>query len=88
MKKNITKFTATGDSFITRCLPHNPNDRSFSKIKEIIGEADARFANLETTIQSEECYPSAISGGTWARSSPDVLNVLKDYGFNLMAWGK
>jgi poly-gamma-glutamate synthesis protein (capsule biosynthesis protein) len=86
MKKKLTKFTATGDSFITRCLPHNPNDRSFSKIKEIIGEADARFANLETTIQSDESYPSAISGGTWARSSPDVLNVLKACGFNLMAW--
>ena len=83
MKTKMT-FSATGDSFITRRLPSR--DASFEEIKDIIQMAEARFTNLEVTVHNWEGFPSAQSGGTWAITSPDVLNDIKDYKFNLIGW--
>ena len=77
-------FSATGDSFITRRLPSK--NVSFEEIKSIIQMAEAKFTNLEVTAHNQEGFPSAQSGGTWAITSPEVLNDIKDYGFNLIAW--
>lgn len=78
-------FVATGDSFITRRLP-SVEEESFVKLAHFIQQRDFRFTNLETTVHREEGFPSANSGGTWAMSSPDVLQDLKAYGFNVLAW--
>jgi poly-gamma-glutamate synthesis protein (capsule biosynthesis protein) len=80
----MISFTATGDSFITRKKPSNGEE--FLKLSSLIKEADVRFTNLEITTHHFEGYPSAVSGGTWAVAPPYVLNELKDYGFNLIAW--
>jgi poly-gamma-glutamate capsule biosynthesis protein CapA/YwtB (metallophosphatase superfamily) len=77
-------FSATGDSFITRRLP--PNNASYEEVKNIIKKAEARFTNLEVTVHNYEGFPSALSGGTWAIAAPEVLNDIKDYGFNLITW--
>lgn len=79
------KFTATGDSFITRRFP-DVRDKSFLEIQNIINEGEFRFTNLETTVHNEEGFPSAASGGTWAMASPNVLDNIKNYGFNAIAW--
>lgn len=78
-------FVATGDSFITRKLSAQQT-QSFNEISSLIQSADVRFTNLETTIHEQEGYPAAFSGGTWAMSTPRVLEDLKAYGFNVMAW--
>ncbi|MFS0556027.1 CapA family protein [Brevibacillus sp. 179-C9.3 HS] len=77
-------FTATGDSFITRNLPYR--DQAFHEVSGLLHRADVRIANLETTVHDNEGYPSAQSGGTWAMSPPSVLQVMKDYGFNMIGW--
>ncbi|WP_429841855.1 CapA family protein [Brevibacillus sp. FIR094] len=77
-------FTATGDSFITRNLPYR--DQAFQEVTSLLHRADVRIANLETTVHDNEGYPSAQSGGTWAMSPPSVLQVMKDYGFNMIGW--
>jgi poly-gamma-glutamate capsule biosynthesis protein CapA/YwtB (metallophosphatase superfamily) len=81
---NSLTFTATGDSFITRTLPQR--DRGFEEVSSIIKQAQVRFTNLEVTTHPYEGFPSAFSGGTWAIAPPYVLEDIKDYGFNLIAW--
>jgi poly-gamma-glutamate capsule biosynthesis protein CapA/YwtB (metallophosphatase superfamily) len=77
-------FVATGDSFITRRLPEK--DENFNQISNLIGSADVRFTNLEITTHNFEGIPEAVGGGTYAIAPPKVLQELKDYNFNLMAW--
>lgn len=79
----MISITATGDSFITRRLPSSTNAQ---QLRELIGSADVRFTNLETVLRRSEGFPSAQSGGTWASSPPDVLEDLREYGFNTLAW--
>jgi len=80
----MISITATGDSFITRRLP--PNNETAPQLRKLISSADVRFTNLETVLRKDEGFPSAQSGGTWASSSPDVLQDLREYGFNTLAW--
>lgn len=75
-------FSAVGDCFLTRRLPKG--DIEAEKVKEIVKQGDARFANLEVTVQRGEGTPSAFSGGTWATAEPEVLNDLSSYSFNLL----
>lgn len=77
-------FSATGDSFITRS--QFVTDQTFNKVSSLIQKAEVRFTNLEVTTHYYEGYPSAISGGTWAVAPPTVLEVLKEYGFNMLSW--
>ncbi len=77
-------FTATGDTFIVR--PDSTGTAEFQKVAAVIQSADVRFTNLETVIRRDEGFPAAQSGGTWASSPPEVLDDLRAYGFNLIAW--
>lgn len=84
MRNKKMTFTACGDCFINRRLPDKNED--FLKVSSFINKAEARFANLETTVHNDEGFPSAFSGGTWAKARPAVLEDMKSYGFNLIAW--
>lgn len=75
-------FAAAGDIFINRRLPERAY-AGFEKLSALIGSAEVRFANLETTIHNREGYPFPFSGGTWAMSAPEVLEDVKKYGFNI-----
>ncbi|MHC8514265.1 CapA family protein [Sporosarcina sp. ITBMC105] len=77
-------FTATGDSFITRRLPKD--HAGVNDLSALIKSADVCFTNLEVTIHRDEGIPAAVSGGTWAKAVPAVLQDIKRYGFNLIAW--
>ena len=79
--KDIT-FVAGGDAFITR---KTVRDEAFSALAAFVDSADVGFCNLETTFASALASPAAISGGTWARSSPHLVDDLQGYGFNLVA---
>lgn len=77
-----TTFIATGDSFMTRRLPEEGYP-GFGRLRDLILSHEVRFNNLEFTAHDQEGYPAAFSGGTWAMSEPEILDDLKQFGFNL-----
>lgn len=76
-------FVATGDSFMTRRLAALP---SLSGLTAIIQSAEARFTNFEVLTPGDDGFPSAVSGGTWAKAPAGVISDLRELGFNLIAW--
>ncbi len=73
------KFTAAGDTAIQRVLT---DYNGIEKVKEFISQGDARFFNLEVTV-NKDCYAGFFSGGTWLRTDKKVLDSLNRFGFNL-----
>lgn len=76
-------IVAAGDSFITQRLSH---DKHFVDLQNYIEEHDVRFTNFEILLHDFEVYPAPASGGTWAVARPEVLQDIKDLGFNMLAW--
>ncbi len=81
MGKRISVI-ATGDSFITRPIPEQ-GYHGFGELCQVIDSYDVKFNNLEITVHDQQGYPAAVSGGTWAMTSPEILGDLNRYGFNL-----
>lgn len=77
-----TSVIATGDAFMTRRISEKGYE-GFDEIKDIIGQYDVRFNNLEFTVHDKEGYPTAFSGGTWAMAEPVILDDLNRFGFNV-----
>ncbi len=79
------KFTAAGDAIIGRRIQ---NDfEGYGELTDFIMQGDARFFNLETTLNYEgECFASQFSGGTYLRTIPEVLDDLKKFGFNMTSF--
>ena len=83
MDTNSISIAAAGDILITRRIPEeNPG---VMPIREFMGRAHIKLANLETTITDGGCFPSAYSGGTWLTSSRGCLEDLHLYGFDMLA---
>ena len=79
------KFTAVGDAIIQRRIQEE--FEGFQELTPFIMQGDARFFNLETTINREgQCYASAFSGGTYLRANPEVLDDMKKFGFNMTSF--
>lgn len=76
------KFTAVGDVLCQRRMAKDYE--GFAEVKAFIEQGDARFFNLETTINREgECYGNQFSGGTYIRCNPEVARDMLDFGFNM-----
>ncbi|MBQ9544063.1 MAG: CapA family protein [Clostridia bacterium] len=76
------RFTAAGDVLCQRRLPENY--AGFDKIRDFIARGDARFFNLETTVNVEgECWACQHSGGTYVRCEPEVMRDMLRFGFNV-----
>ncbi len=79
------KFTAAGDAIIARRIPED--FEGYGELVPFLAQGDARFFNLETTLHEEgECFASQFSGGTYLRTTPDVLDDLKRFGFNMTSF--
>lgn len=79
------KFTAVGDVIISRRIQED--FEGYQSLADIIRQGDVRFFNLETTLNKEgECYASQMSGGTWLRTDPAVLEDVKKWGFNMTSF--
>ena len=80
------KFAVAGDALIQRRLP--VDYPGFEGIKEWVSEADARYFNLETTIfrEDEGLWGGSMNGGSYLRADPEVLDDLKNYGFNMTSF--
>ena len=67
---------------VFRRLPgHYPK---FEELAGFIGRGDFRFYNLETTIHNYETFGAAQSGGSWFCAQPEVLEDMKEFGFNIL----
>ena len=81
-EENDMKFTAAGDAIIQRRIQEK--FAGYEEIRPFVMQGDARFFNLETTLNYEgECPASQFSGGTYIRSVPEILDDLKKFGFNM-----
>ena len=79
------KFCAVGDVIIGRRI--QDDYVGYGELAPIINKADAKFFNLETTLNYEgECYASQVSGGTYLRTNPEVLDDIKKFGFNMTSF--
>ena len=76
------KFTAVGDAIIQKRI--YDDFEGYNELASFISEGDARFFNLETTLNHEgEASASQFSGGTYLRTNPEVLDDLKKFNFNI-----
>jgi len=79
------KFTAAGDAIIQRRIQRD--FKGYNELAPYINRGDARFFNLETTLNREgEVYASQFSGGTYIRTNPEVLKDLQKFGFNMTSF--
>lgn len=79
------KFSAAGDALIQQRIPKTYADKE--QITRFIKRADARFFNLETTVNyAGECFASQFSGGTYMRTDPENLRDVLDFGFNMTSF--
>jgi poly-gamma-glutamate synthesis protein (capsule biosynthesis protein) len=84
MTKRIA-VTATGDSLITRRLPHYPDD-PFTRMVGLIQSADVAFTNMEMVLSRYAGTPVVESGGINLSADPAVAQDLQRIGFNLTAF--
>lgn len=79
------KFTAAGDAIIQKRI--HKDFEGFNELSSFIKQGDARFFNLETTLNYEgEASASQFSGGTYLRANPEVLDDIKNFGFNMTSF--
>lgn len=81
MKHHDLCITAAGDMLIQRKVPDDYE--GLNELKEYILQGDARFFNLETTVNSGKGWGNQYNGGSYLRINPEVLEDVKKYGFNI-----
>ena len=77
-------FALTGDSIITRRLSVY-SEPAFTRIVELVRNADVAFTNLEMLFHDYEPYAMSASGGTYMRAEPALVKELVWAGFDLVA---
>ena len=59
--------------------------KDIDTLRDFILRGDARFFNLETTLNKEgSCCASPFSGGSYLRVDPSALDTVKSYGCNMI----
>ena len=74
----------TGDSIITRKISIY-TEPAFTRLIDLIRNADAAFTNLEMLFHDYEPYAMNESGGTYMRAEPALLKDLVWAGFDLVS---
>lgn len=79
------KFTAVGDAIIQKRMSKDYS--GFETISKFIQKGDARYFNLETTVNEEgECFASQFCGGTHLRTSKRSFLDILNFGFNMTSF--
>ncbi len=79
------RFTAVGDMIIQQRI--HKDYKGFAELAPFISQGDARFFNLETSLNHEgQTCASQFSGGTYLRTNPEVLDDIKHFGFNMTSF--
>lgn len=84
MEKPKITFAAAGDAVIQRLIP--TDFAGAEGIRNYIARAQARFFNLETVLHRGGICGNQFNGGSYHRSDPNVLEILKDLGFNMTSF--
>lgn len=84
MKQPRITFVAAGDAVIQRLIP--TDFIGAEAIRNYVHKADARFFNLETVLHRGGPWGNQFNGGSFHRSDPKVLDILKDLGFNMTSF--
>ena len=82
-KGNFT-IALAGDTMLTRKLTPF-KEEGFLKLREILHNADARFANLEGTVHTWDEGTPGITQGTFMTTDPRLLEDLQWLGINLVS---
>jgi len=73
-----------GDAMLTRKL--SPfNEPPYLALRDLVRGADAAFANLETNVREAGEGIAVATQGTPMTATPDLLDELKWFGFNMVA---
>lgn len=79
------KFTAAGGMIIQKRIFEDYE--GYKELTPFIMQGDARFFNLETTLNYEgKTCASQFSGGTYVRTNPEILEDIKKLGFNMTSF--
>ena len=79
------RFTAVGDVIIQKRIYEE--FEGYNELASFIKQGDARFFNLETTLNHDgETSASQFSGGTYLRTNPEILDDIKKFGFNMTSF--
>lgn len=79
------KFTCAGDALIQKRIPLESDIAK--NIKNFVEKGEARFFNLETTLNKEgSCCGNQFSGGTYVRTDKKMLDDLIALGFNMTSF--
>jgi poly-gamma-glutamate synthesis protein (capsule biosynthesis protein) len=78
------RITLLGDVMPTRRLSVF-REANYVRLKDVISDADAAFANLETCVHRYMEGHQNISGGTYMTTEPHLLEDLKWLGVNLVS---
>jgi poly-gamma-glutamate synthesis protein (capsule biosynthesis protein) len=83
---NDITVTALGDCLMYQKLSIF-QEPEYKKMVQIIQDSDLAVANLETLLHDyeENAYPSAESGGSWARAPPEMVDELNWLGINIVS---
>jgi len=83
--KYVHKCTAVGDMILQRMLPWGDKGyEGFDVVRDFLAQGDFRFGNLETTIHNFECPTTQVGGGGFLCVKPEVLDVVKTFGLNVL----
>jgi poly-gamma-glutamate synthesis protein (capsule biosynthesis protein) len=83
-EKGIFTIALAGDTMLTRKLTPFKEER-FLSLREILGSADAAFANLEGTVHNWDEGTPGITQGTFMTTEPKLLEELKWLGINMVS---
>ena len=76
------KVCASGDLMLLDKLPQKYYAGG-TLVTDIINSCDVKITNLETVVSNWDCFASTFCGGQWINTSPDTLDDITKYGFNL-----
>lgn len=82
--KKCLEIAITGDSLITRHLS-TYTEPDFLALRELLGQAQVRFTNLEVVLGEAPDYPAEYCGGNWLGVPAYIADELSWLGFNLFS---
>lgn len=78
------RIIVTGDSIITRSMSvfHEPD---FLELVEVLRGSDVTVTNAEILFHDYEDAPTTVSGGTYMRAEPRLIEELRFLGVDMVA---
>ncbi|WP_330275545.1 CapA family protein [Lentzea sp. NBC_00516] len=79
------RIVLVGDLMVSHSLRDEPAASALSAVRGLLARADAGFANFESVAHDFQWPPMTPSGGSWARTPPEVCAELRELGVSLVS---